>query len=372
MYEKIFRVSASGLRLRVQPSTNSEILALLANGQAVARLDGTDHQGWWLVFADVPGDGLFVGYVFAQHLSPVAALFEPIETPAPPPDPPRDAPVADDPAREPDDVAGAPPSAVMGRGAELENGWHPSVPAEHRHANGNASARQAGLVDRVIIHVTGTKSVEAVVNRFTTPGGGASAHYLITPDGGLHQFVPEHKRAWHSGIKSFVRDVYNRGDGSWRRYKRYFAGNWARHHYPDGSIFLDSEGREIGTEPNAQAALVLPRGGGEWPEYGYFDQAWGRRPLPIGYAHSAHNPNDTSIGVELLSFGSVSADPAQYPNAMYATLAALVDDICLRYGVPKTRETICGHEDVNPVERWGWDPNRGFDWDRVLTAGGLG
>ena len=30
------------------------------------------------------------------------------------------------------------------------------------------------------------------------------------------------------------------------------------------------------------------------------------------------------------------------------------------------REAVCGHEDVNPIERWGWDPNQGFDWERLF------
>jgi hypothetical protein len=56
----------------------------LPNGQAVARLDEQDWSGWWWVFADVPGLGVFEGYVFADHLTGVTA------PPEPPPEPPGD------------------------------------------------------------------------------------------------------------------------------------------------------------------------------------------------------------------------------------------------------------------------------------------
>jgi hypothetical protein len=41
-------------------------------------------------------------------------------------------------------------------------------------------------------------------------------------------------------------------------------------------------------------------------------------------------------------------------------------DLCEKYEIPTDKAHIIGHEDVNPVERWGWDPNSGFNWDKAL------
>jgi zinc D-Ala-D-Ala carboxypeptidase len=72
MQNQIFRVSVSPtsrLMMRAQPVAGSEVIARLPHRQAVARLDPVDYDGWYFVFADTPGDGLYTGYVSADHLS---------------------------------------------------------------------------------------------------------------------------------------------------------------------------------------------------------------------------------------------------------------------------------------------------------------
>jgi hypothetical protein len=77
MGTRSYRVTASALNLRAQPTTRALALALLPHGQAVARLDEQDWNGWWWVFADVPGVGVYEGYVFAEHLADLTALAAP-------------------------------------------------------------------------------------------------------------------------------------------------------------------------------------------------------------------------------------------------------------------------------------------------------
>jgi N-acetyl-anhydromuramyl-L-alanine amidase AmpD len=81
---------------------------------------------------------------------------------------------------------------------------------------------------------------------------------------------------------------------------------------------------------------------------------------------TGHDPNNNSIGIKILSIGARTPRPDKYSGEMYTALGALIGGICRRHQLPLQRKTVCGHEDVNPFERWGWDPHQGFDWDRVL------
>ena len=86
MPERIFRTRPAILTLRDRPSTTATVLTRLQAGQLVARLDEQDLDGWWWVFADVPGDGGFVGYVASQFVGPwqdTPVLSGPFESPNP-------------------------------------------------------------------------------------------------------------------------------------------------------------------------------------------------------------------------------------------------------------------------------------------------
>ena len=241
------------------------------------------------------------------------------------------------------------------RMTRLPGGWDPRA---HQHRDGNSSARPSAEVRQIVLHITGTTDLEKVRQRFTTPSGGASAHYLIDRGGELHQFVSEERQAWHAGIQAHIHPLYQ--DGSWRRYVRYF-GWWKR--YPADAVYLDKALMPVPEGP--QAALVARADGSSWPAYGYFDARWGEGASPPNYKPD-ENPNWHSIGIEILSYGKTEADPEVYTEAMYATLDRLLEELCARHGLPRERGVIVGHEDVNPVGRWGWDPNQGFDWDRAV------
>lgn len=384
--EKIFRVSVRRLNLRAQPANDAGILAKLAAGQAVVRLDDVDRAGWWFVFADTPGDGIFVGHVWAEFLSPAFALQTDFPGDAIMPGSPPLLDEWDMPEPDPEDDDASPPREPVGGGALIDSddttdgaeaeapawtsGWNPDVSAERRHVNGAHGARRSnGTIDQVIIHITGTQDLAAVVNTFTKSPGLASAHYLVCPDGAVHQFVAEDQRAFHSGIIKAVRKLYNRGDGSWRQYKRYFS--WHKG-YPKDAIYLDAAGQVVApSQRQTSAVLVVPADRSEWPDFQYFDRRWGRLPKPFGYLSDNHDPNNNSIGIEVLSVGARTASSQAYSDEMYSALGALVGDICRRHQLPIQFGTVCGHEDVNPVERWGWDPNQGFDWDKLLRLARL-
>jgi len=76
MQDQIFRVRVSPrsrLRMRALPEGGSAIVARLPHRQAVVRLNMVDYDGWYFVFADTPGEGLYTGYVSANHLAPIDA-----------------------------------------------------------------------------------------------------------------------------------------------------------------------------------------------------------------------------------------------------------------------------------------------------------
>ncbi len=349
MTARVFTVKADRLRLRVQPSLDAPILTRLEKGQAVARLDEKDWNGWWYIFADTPGRGVYTGYVDAGYLSvwdDGDYVVENVSSSEVEEDD------DEDPVREPQPVG---PVDVV-----WSDGWNPVVPAERRHAGRHGERKGGHSVERVIVHITGVRELSKVVSNFTTQP--VSAHYLIDKNGELHQFVSEDKAAWHSGIKSFVRKLYDKDDGSWRKYKRYFS--WSRD-YPSDSVFLDANGQRVDRN-SGRAALVARPDMSEWPDYDYFDKRWGRINMPIGYP-DVLNPNYNSIGIEILGLGSKHPSDSEYTAEMYEALNALIHDICKRHNLKKELGVVCGHEDVNPVERWGWDPNSGFDWAKALS-----
>lgn len=381
--DKIFRVNVRRLNLREQPGTDSRVLVGLDAGQAVARMDDVDRGGWWYVFADTPGEGIYLGHVYAEFLKPAysdagtgSVVISPVVQ-VPPGE--GDAPVAD--PGEPD-MEGRDPGSGMGPvidtseddpagplPAQLPDGWNPVVPAERRYKSVNQKSRPGSeRIDRVVIHITGTDNFEVIRKRFTEKSRNpASAHYLVMPDGLIHQFVPETMVSYHSGIVSYVDALYRIGDGGWRRFKRYFSDFDTRNQYPKDAIFLDINGHVVPpSQRKEEARLVMRADRAEWSAYAYFDRRWGRRPMPVGYT-PGYSPNDHSIGIEVFGWGSPQPNPEAYTAQMYSALGALVGDICRRHQLPISHEAICGHEDVNPVERWGWDPNKGFDWDKLFT-----
>lgn len=343
---QVFRVTASRLNLRIQPDSGSQSLVKLPHGQAVARLDNNEWGSWWYVFADTPGAGVFVGYVHSGYLerwddadsSFIAQPFNPSPTPAPSP---------------------APSPSPAPTGGEWTDGWNPAVPAAQRVDTRIFSDRPSGTsIQRVVMHVTGTTDFDTVKSRFKSA---ASAHYVIDMEGKLFQFVSEDKKAWHAGIQKEIINLYKKDDRTWRKYMRYFS--WYRG-YPSDAVYVDSGLNPVADKSSAK--LVMRADGSEWPEYAYFDARWPGRNQPIGFEQTT-NPNNNSIGIEILSIGHKNQDPNHYTDAMYATTANLVDDICRRHGLSKEMGVVCGHEDVNPVERWGWDPNSGFEWAKILS-----
>jgi hypothetical protein len=88
--------------------------------------------------------------------------------------------------------------------------------------------------------------------------------------------------------------------------------------------------------------------------------------------HAGHwETNKASIGIE--HEGYVSQPSTWYTDAMYRESAALVRDICDRYGIPKDRAHIIGHNEVPGCSSGGGgsgchtDPGSGWDWDYYIS-----
>jgi hypothetical protein len=99
--------------------------------------------------------------------------------------------------------------------------------------------------------------------------------------------------------------------------------------------------------------------------------------------HAGHwDTNQQSIGIE--HEGYVNAPDTWYTEAMMQASAALTADICDRYGIPKDRSHIIGHNEVPGCSNPGGggsschtDPGSGWDWDYFMDlvnggGGGVG
>lgn len=357
------------LALRAAPAEGASVLAELAPGQLVARLDDDDRGGWWQVFADTPGDGAYVGYLQARNVRPWSDA-----PPAQSIDPPTEE------GGEAGPVTSPPPSSQLHAwpepvGKPAQPGWNPLLPPARRHSSPNRAAADPArprIINRVIIHVTGNPSFPACHETYMRSGPAStpyasrpqiSPHYVVDKTGEIHQYVQESDVAWHAGIKAAEQRFYESGD--WRRT---IAKIKPASRYPAGSVFLGADGAsEVGRESPAARYVRTPDPAG-WAEYAPFDARWGRILLPIGYL-PARSGNARSIGIEIASYGAAAPSAEHYTEAMYRALATLVADICARYELPQAKGVVVGHEDVNPLTRAMWDPGLGFDWPRIWAAG---
>ena len=237
--------------------------------------------------------------------------------------------------------------------------WNPIVDVANRLKSPNRNARKSGAdPSHIVIHVTGTDSFSSVKNTFMAKDS-VSAHYLVAKDGGLFQFVPDGYRAWHAGLDSNCRNLYKKGSAKWQRYLKYFS--WYKG-YPSDAVLVDGDLNPVWDK--TEAVFVARADGQAWPEYRYFTDRWSTNDLPVNFTTDT-DPNNYAIGIEILGFGAKTADSAVYTDAMYKTLRTLVMNLSKKYAIPMEKGRVVGHEDVNPITRFGWDPSAGFDWSRV-------
>jgi N-acetyl-anhydromuramyl-L-alanine amidase AmpD len=106
--------------------------------------------------------------------------------------------------------------------------------------------------------------------------------------------------------------------------------------------------------------------------------AWHAGKGSFGDEKYTDNMNQYAIGIELMGIGSqedmsIYLHPEEYAalddglkgftDAQYASLTALVADICQRNNVPMDREHIVGHQEYNPAKN---DPGELFDWAKLM------
>jgi len=238
--------------------------------------------------------------------------------------------------------------------------WNDLVAPENRLESPNKNSRRpSGLKpSHIVIHITGTDSLASVRETFLAPNS-VSAHYLITKIGELFQFAPDTARAWHAGIDSSSRRLYRKGVSVWSQYLKYFS--WYKK-YPKDCILLDGDARPVWDR--SEAVFVAKKDWETWSEFEYFTSRWAGEQVPVHFGVDP-DPNNYSIGIEIMGLGSTTADPSVYTDQMYRTLDILISDLSEKYSIPKSKDHILGHEDVHPIGRFGWDPAGGFNWSVV-------
>jgi len=240
-----------------------------------------------------------------------------------------------------------------------DKNWNPLVLQDNRIQTNNFNSRVPATrrPSHIVIHVTGTTDFSSVKNTFTAPNS-VSSHYLIHDNGEIFQFVPDEVRAYHAGIDKNTRALYRKSGKEWQKYLKYFS--WYKG-YPKDAIYIDGDLKPVWDK--TEAVFVARSDGQAWSHFEYFNHRWDID-KPINFEVDP-DPNNYSIGIETLGFGSSSPDPSIYSDAMYFSLRTLVAALCTQYGIPNKKGFVVGHEDVNPVGRFGWDPSRGFEWARI-------
>ncbi|MEW6709682.1 MAG: N-acetylmuramoyl-L-alanine amidase [Candidatus Riflebacteria bacterium] len=237
--------------------------------------------------------------------------------------------------------------------------WNELVREENRFYSPNANKRrQIKIPTHIVLHITGTDDLASVKQTFLNQHS-VSSHYLISKQGELFQFVPDSMRAYHAGIDSNTRKLYQKGRTEWQKYLKYF--NWYKK-YPKDSLFFDNDLKAVWDK--SEAFYVGKCDSSIWSLYDYFNCRWPGLDSPVNFV-SDMDPNNYSIGIEILGYGSKNEDDKFYTPAMYASLQTLLKNLSEKYSIPLEKGRVVGHEDVNPVPRFGWDPNQGFNWSLV-------
>jgi len=64
----------------------------------------------------------------------------------------------------------------------------------------NFNERKTNVVDMIVLHYTGTESLNDAITRLCRKKYEVSAHYLVAKNGDIYQMVAEEYRAWHAGV----------------------------------------------------------------------------------------------------------------------------------------------------------------------------
>lgn len=68
-------------------------------------------------------------------------------------------------------------------------------------------SRRIKSITAIVIHYTGSMTLDGCISFFTNPRSMSSAHYVISRDGKLILMVPEDEIAWHSGRSALDPDT---------------------------------------------------------------------------------------------------------------------------------------------------------------------
>ncbi len=118
--------------------------------------------------------------------------------------------------------------------------WSDAVPVAPQPTSNHGPRPEGAVVDMLVLHYTGMKSLDDALERMRDPDWSVSAHYVVDENGAVLGMVEETRRAWHAGVSSWrgETDVNSRSIG----------------------IELVNPGHEFGYRPfpEAQMASLVP------------------------------------------------------------------------------------------------------------------
>ena len=168
-FTDIFEVAKDAATLREYPEPDAKPVATLKRGQRVARIDTFYWNGAWMqVFADVPADKKYTGYLRAEDVTESAAdaAAQPAPSPTPSPSPP---PAAQPTAPPP--VAQQPPPPAAPQQPAPQPAPHPA-PVPSGQVSASARTLKLGCFDANVSEQTCAAFLTLVAN---TTGAAADA-----------------------------------------------------------------------------------------------------------------------------------------------------------------------------------------------------
>lgn len=214
-----------------------------------------------------------------------------------------------------------------------------------RHPSPNCGARRNNATpELVVLHYTAMASTEAVLRHLCDASSEVSAHYVIAPDGAVHQLVEEQDRAWHAGAGSWgsVSDVNSHSIGIelcndaqspfaaplMDALEELLADILARWHIPPERVIAHSDMapmRKRDPGPRFDWRRLALAGLSVWPEVGAGDNPPAEPFLPLArrFGYTADAPAEAILAAFRLRFRPGHSGPEDGADrALAADLAA--------------------------------------------------
>lgn len=205
--------------------------------------------------------------------------------------------------------------------------------------------RQLDSIVGYILHATGEKNEQKIVDYYVDSSDGVCPHAMINYKGLIREFCPTDRTAYHTG--------YGKADDPADQQQNLYRQGW-----------------EVWSRRIRRAPWKLPE---SYKGYAEWRGRWPALDSPLDLVFG-DKPNGRSIGIELQTPTDAMAKrcPDHYTDAQYSACAWLIKRYHARIGEPFPLDAahVVGHSDVTPISRCkdggGYDPGP-LNWRRLFA-----